>query len=140
MTSFLDKIGLTRLWEKIKEYVDARDSGLQQQIDALGEPFRLYDFSQNISGTMYPMSSDTAISGNSSGRVDIDIGATMAENWAITSLAKYEVFNGSTRIDATPMYSFSMSGQRILRVGFRTSGTTNKQFTKVQGALLLKHR
>lgn len=124
----------------IKAYVDTEDASLQAQIDALGEPFRLHDFNQSVSGTLLPITSNTAISGASTGRIDIDIGEEMAVNWAIASVSKWEIFNGSTRVDAVPMYSFSMQQQRVLRMGFRTSGTSNKAFTKIQGALLLKHR
>lgn len=124
----------------IKSYVDAADRALQFQIDGLGEPYRLYDFNQTVSGTLFPVTSNTGITGTETGRIDIDIGESMAADWAIASMCKWEIFNGSTRVDAFPMYEFSMQQQRILRVGFRTSGTENKTFTKIQGALLLKHR
>lgn len=137
---FLNKEGLAHLWQSMQTYVDTGDESLQSQIDALDESFRLYDFQQSVSGTLLPVTSDTAISGTSTGRIDLDIGAEMAEKWAIASLCKWEIFNGSTRIDAIPMYQFSMETQRKLRVGFRTSGSSSKSFTRLQGALLLKRR
>ena len=124
----------------LKTYIDTADAALQQQIDAVNETFRLYDFGQSVSGTLTPVTSNAAISGTSTGRIDIDIGAALAADWAIVGIVKWEIFNGTTRVDSFPMYQFSMEQQRKLRVGYRTSGTENKAFTKIQGALLLKHR
>ena len=124
----------------LKSYIDEGDAALRSEIEALGEAYMLYDFSQTVNGTLTPVTSDTPISGISTGRVDIDIGAEMAVTWAIASVAKWEVFNEGVRVDAIPMYQFSMEKQRKLRVGYRTSGSTSKPFTKISGALLLKHR
>lgn len=111
-----------------KAYVDSKD------------PFMLLDFSQSVSGTLLPATSDTAISGASTGRVDITVPEQYQDEWAIASIAKWEIKNGSTRIDAFPMYSFSMNGQKTMRIGYRTSGSSNKSFTTIAGAMLLKHR
>ena len=111
-----------------KDYVDSKD------------PFMLLDFSQTISGTLLPVTSDTAISGASTGRIDVTVPTEYQDEWAIASIAKWEIKNGSTRVDAFPMYSFSMSGQKVMRVGYRTSGSSNKSFTTIAGAMLLKHR
>ena len=121
-------IGADTVQLATKAYVDSKD------------PFMLLDFSQSVSGTLLPVTSDTAISGASTGRIDITVPEQYQDEWAIASIAKWEIKNGSTRVDAFPMYSFSMNGQKTMRVGYRTSGTTNKSFTTIAGAMLLKHR
>lgn len=99
----------------------------------------LYDFSRTVSGTLYPVTSDVEISNLSTGRFDLSAG-DMTEGWAIGGLPKYEIFNGNTRIDAIPCFMFSLNGQKVLRCGFRTSGTEERPFTKIKGTLLLKRR
>ena len=114
--------------EGIKAYVDGRD------------PFMLLDFSQTGNGTLTPCSDDTLPSGLATGRIDINLRQDLQADWAIASLAKFEVKNGSARVPAFPIASFSMNGQIILRVLFKTTGTTSKPFTTISGAILLKHR
>lgn len=125
----LNKTGLQRLWQKIKAYIDGRD------------PFMLLDFNQSVTGgVLLPVTSTTAISGVTTGRVDITVPEQYQADWALASIAKWEVKNGTARVDAFPMYQFSMNGQKTMRVGYRTSGTDSKAFTSVSGAMLLKHR
>ena len=103
--------------------------------------YELLDFSlTGLTGSLTPCSNTTMPNGISTGRIDISISAEKAVNWAVASLAKWEVFNGSTRIPAFPIFSFSMNGQVTIRIGFKTTGTSNQPFTRISGAILLKHR
>lgn len=95
----------------------------------------LHDFSMEVEGALLPITSDEPITS-----IDFAVPVDMHGDWAVASLSKYEFFNGETRIDSIVCYQFSMNGQKVLRCGFRTSGTQPKAFTKVQGALLLKRR
>lgn len=131
MDKYLNPAGVRAL----KAYIDEKDQELQNQIDAIGEPFRLYDFSQTIGVTLQPITGN-----NAPVDVDIAISDAMAVDWAIASLAKYEIYNGSNRLNAIYVASFSMSGQKILRCKMMTTGTESKWANKIQGALLLKHR
>lgn len=134
---FLDIAGLRYLWNKIKSGQD----DLQAQIDALGEPFRLMDFSQQLNITIPSIQND--ISNTSIPNIDITISGTVAENFAIASLAKYEVYDaasGGNRLNVVPVCSFSMSGQTILRVRMMAAGPNSKTARRIQGAVLLKHR
>ena len=133
-----------------KDYAPFFDSNLElthkvrnieSTIASMSNPYELYDFTQSGSGTILPMSSSTAISGITTGRIDITLPAAKQADWKIASMAKYELVDSSnTRIDAVQVFSFSMSSQTVLRVGFRTSGSTNKSFATLKGALLLSAR
>lgn len=112
-----------------KAYVDGRD------------PFMLLDFNQAVSGgVLTPCTDDTMPTSAATGRIDIALREELQADWAIASLAKYEVKNGSTRVPAFPVASFSMTQQTVLRVLFKTAGTVTKDFTSINGAILLKHR
>ena len=125
----------------VKLYIDDNDADLQSQIDALGEPFRLMDFSQTLNITIPSVTTD--ISNTSIPNVDITITGETADNFAIASLAKYEVYDATTggnRLNVMPICMFSMSGQTVLRVRMMCAGTSSKSAKRIQGAILLKHR
>lgn len=113
---------------------------LQQDVDISLNTFMLYDFAQEVSGTMYPCTSDSMPSSNSTGRIDITLPEEMQAEWAIKELSKWEVFNGTARVPAMPVFAFSMNGQIVLRTGFVTTGSEGKPYTRISGALLLKKR
>lgn len=106
--------------------------------------FKLVVFTVNVPSGSYltPMSDDVIPkAGNNNGVVDIPVKSEFVDEWAMCSLVKWEVFNTSNqRIVAVPAFSFSMDGQKTLRVGFKTCGSTNVPFTKVSGAVLYKYR
>ena len=139
-------VNLTDGVATLKSYIDAGDSDLQTQIDALGEPFRLQDFTQQIN-VQIPMVTEE-IANVSIANVDIDLDiidptGALNQDFAIASLAKYEVYDatsGGNRINCFPVCSFSMNGQRVLRVRMMCAGTSRKTAKRIQGALLLKHR
>lgn len=127
--------------EAVKIYVDDADANLQSQIDALGEPFRLMDFNQTLNITIPSITTDVA--NTSVPNVDIIISGTVADNFAIASLAKYEVYDSTTggnRINVTPICMFSMNTQKTLRVRMMAAGPNSKAARRIQGAILLKHR
>ena len=119
---------------------------LQTQIDGLGEPFRLQDFTQQINLTIPHCNQD--IPNTSIPNVDIDLDVIdptgqLNQNFAIAGLAKYEVYDaasGGNRINCWPVCSFSMNSQRVLRVRMMCAGSTDKSARRISGALLLKHR
>ena len=121
-------------------------TSLQNQIDGLGEPFRLQDFTQQINITIPHCNQD--IANTSIPNVDIDLNiidptGVLNQNFAIAGLAKYEVYDatsGGTRLNCWPVCSFSMNSQRVLRVRMMVAGTAGKTARRIAGALLLKHR
>ena len=114
-------------------------SQLLFDVDAGKNAFMLYDYSRDgMSITLPSVTSDVA--NTSIPNVDIDIGETMAETWAVAGMVKYEVFNGSTRLNAMPICAFSMDQQRVLRLRMMVAGPSSKTMTKLSGAVLLKHR
>lgn len=162
---FLSQTGLQYFWSKIKALLNTKQnivsspvnneilitdtngqaisSGtdlttLLNDVDAGKNAFMLMDFSQNISATLPSVTSDVV--NTSIPNVDVSISDTMGQTWAVASLAKYEVYNGSTRLNAIPVCMFSMNTQKTLRVRMMVAGTSSKAMTKIQGAILLKHR
>lgn len=126
----------------VADYVAQSDfDELKRTVDGLGTPIRLYDFNQSLSPvvTLRPLTDATAPGDNNS-RVDISLPASLENDWKISSLVKFECYNGSTRIDAAIIYQFSMYEQKTLRIGLKTSGSANKSMSRIQGALLLTSR
>ena len=65
----------------------------------------------------------------------------VAADWKAAMLAKYEILDSNNkRIEAPIMYSFSMAGQKTLRVGFRAAGVDDVSATVIRGAVLLTNR
>lgn len=125
----------------IKIYIDDKDADLQTQIDALGEPFRLMDFNQTLNITIPSVTTDVA--NTSIPNVDVIITGTVADEFAVASLAKYEVYDaasGGNRLNVVPVCMFSMNGQKTLRVRMMCAGPNSKTAKRIQGAILLKHR
>lgn len=106
--------------------------------------FKLVDFTVTVpnSSVLTPMSNDVIPkAGENNGVIDISVKSEFVDKWAMCSLVKWEVLNSAQqRIVAVPTFSFSMDGQKTLRVGFKTCGSTNVPFRTVRGAVLYKHR
>ena len=121
-------------------------TNLQTQIDGLGEPFRLQDFTQQINLTIPHCNQDIANTSIPNVDIDLDIidpTGALNQDFAIAGLAKYEVYDatsGGNRLNCWPVCSFSMNGQRVLRVRMMVAGSTAKTARRISGALLLKHR
>lgn len=135
-----------RRLKHFKDKLDEKFDDLQFQIDGLGEPFRLKDFSQTINVTIPSISADIANTQIPSVDIDLDVidpTGALNEQFAISSLGKYEVYDavsGGNRLNVVPVCTFSMSGQRILRIRFMCAGPNPKTARRIDGAILLKHR
>lgn len=105
------------------------------------DPFMLLDFSQKLSINIPVCTSDVANTGIPN--IDVAINDTLGADWAIASLAKFEVYDAATggnRINCWPVCQFSMNGQKTLRLRMMCAGTSAKAAGRIQGAILLKHR
>lgn len=103
------------------------------------DPFMLLDFTQNLNVSIPSVMTD--ISNTSIPNVDVSISEELGANWAIASLAKYEVFDGSNnRLNVMPICMFSMNTQKTLRLRMMAAGPNSKAARKISGAILLKHR
>lgn len=110
-------------------------------VDGLGEPYRLKDFSQTFTTALTIPSVTQDVANTSIPNVDITITGQEAEDFAIAGLLKYEVFDASgNRLNCFPVCSFSMDGQKTLRVRMMVGGPNSKQAKRISGAILLKHR
>lgn len=116
---------------------------LLNDVEAGKEAFMLKDFNQSINITIPSVTEDVANTSIPNMDVDLDVIDPTGElntKYAIAGLVKYEISNGSTRLNAFPVCSFSMNGQRTLRLRCMVGGTSSKAATNIKGALLLKHR
>lgn len=127
-------------------YVDTADANLQAQIDGLGEPFRLQDFQQSINMTIPSCNQEIANTSINKLTIDLDVidpTGQLGTDFAVASLAKYEVWDaasGGNRINCWPVCMFSEGGQKKLSLRFMCAGTSNKTALRISGAILLKHR
>ena len=166
MANFLDLTGLTYLWGKITDRLSAKANLVPNAVnneilitDANGQPqssgtdldtllfdveagkeaFMLKDFNQSINITIPAVTAD--VPNTSIPNVDIDLNVIdptgeLNTKYAIAGMVKYEITNGSTRLNAFPVCSFSMNGQRTLRLRCMVGGTQSMQATNIKGALL----
>ena len=141
------KIGdLTSLGTTEKSSIVGAVNELKTTVDGLGEPFRLQDFNQQINVEIPSITTDVA--NTSIPNVDIDLNVidpsgALNESFAIAGLVKYEVYDatsGGNRLNVTPICSFSMNSQRVLRARMMCAGSASKTARRIQGAILLKHR
>ena len=105
------------------------------------DPFMLLDFQQQINATIPSVTVD--ISNTSIPNVDVSISEELGANWAIASLAKYEVWDatsGGNRLNVMPICMFSMNTQKTLRLRMMAAGPNSKNARRISGAILLKHR
>ena len=115
-------------------------------VKGLGEPFRLQDFTQQINVTIPSIT--TEVANTAIPNVDVDLNVidptgALNESFAIAGLVKYEVYDatsGGNRLNVTPICSFSMNSQRVLRIRMMCAGPSSKTARRIAGALLLKHR
>ena len=105
------------------------------------DPFMLLDFSLIIDVSIPSCLND--IANTSIPNVDVSITDELGADWAIASLAKYEVFDaetGGNRINVFPVCMFSMNKQKTLRLRMMAAGPNAKTAKRISGAVLLKHR
>lgn len=110
-------------------------------LDGLGEPYRLKDFTQTFASAITIPSVTQDVANTSIPNVDIAITGQEATDFAIAGLLKYELKDASgNRLNAFPVCTFSMDGQKTLRVRMMVGGPDSKQAKSINGAILLKHR
>lgn len=105
------------------------------------DPFMLLDFQQQLNISIPSVMND--ISNTSIPNVDVTISDALGVDWAIASLAKYEVHDaasGGNRINVMPICMFSMNAQKTLRIRMMAAGPNSKTARRISGAMLLKHR
>lgn len=105
------------------------------------DPFMLLDFQQQLNISIPSVMND--ISNTAIPNVDVSISDALGVDWAIASLAKYEVHDaasGGNRINVMPICMFSMNTQKTLRIRMMAAGPNSKTARRISGAMLLKHR
>jgi hypothetical protein len=126
------------LWD-IRITIDSSDTWTSSFVSM--DPFMLLDFQQQLNITIPSVMTD--ISNTSIPNVDVAINDTLGADWAIASLAKYEVYDaasGGNRLNVVPVCMFSMNTQKTLRVRMMVAGANSKTARRISGAILLKHR
>lgn len=119
---------------------------LLNDVEAGKEAFMLKDFNQQINLTIPSVTSDVANTSIPNMDIDLDVIDPTGElntKYAIAGIVKYEIYDatsGGNRLNAFPVCSFSMNGQRTLRLRCMVGGPSSKTARRIQGALLLKHR
>ena len=112
-------------------------------VEAGKEAFALKDFNQQINLTLPSVTQD--IANTSIPNMDIDLNVIdqtgeLNTKYAIAGIAKYEIYDaasGGNRLNAFPVCSFSMNGQRTLRLRCMVGGPNSKTARRISGALLL---
>lgn len=118
----------------------ANERCVDDAIAAMQPEFMQLDFNQALTDMqLLPVTDDTAPT-STTGRVDVVLPAEHQTDWAIVGLVEYECKNGNTRVDAIRVHEMTMSGQTVMRLGLKTSGSTNKTIDSIAGALLLIRR
>ena len=119
---------------------------LLNDVEAGKEAFMLKDFNQQINITIPSVTQDVANTSIPNMDIDLDVidpTGDLNTKYAIAGIVKYEIYDatsGGNRLNAFPVCSFSMNGQRTLRLRCMVGGPSSKTARRVQGALLLKHR
>lgn len=115
------------------------DERLTAAITELDNEMHSYvvDFSVSDTFTLQPPTSTTAPSSQATGRVEYKLPDDLKSDWKIAGVVKYEVKNGNTRINAMPVFMFTMDSQSTIRVGFVSPVQTA---TRIDMAILLVRR
>lgn len=138
--NYTNLTGLSHFWERSKSYIDAADENLQAQIDAVGEPFRVKQFSLSTLNATLPCITED-IANTSIPNIDLSITGEEGNNYQIAGMLAFEVFDtNNARINAFPACQFTMNTQKTLRVRFMCAGTQRKVATRISCWVLLKHR
>lgn len=113
---------------------------LQFQIDSLGEPFRVKQFSISSLNVTLPCVTED-IANTSIPNIDLTIDDEEGADYQIAGMIAYEVFDSSNnRINAFTTCQFTMNTQKTLRIRFMCAGTQRKTATRISCWVLLKHR
>lgn len=107
----------------------------------LATEFLLKDFNTTFETPIEIPPVTTDIANTSIANIDVAIDDEMAVEYAIAGMVKYQVIDeNGTRLNCFPVCSFSMEGQKILRMRMMCGGTSRVFAKSVKGALLLKRR
>ena len=116
--------------------------GLQSQIDALGEPFRIKQWGSNALNVEIPTCTED-ISNTAIAKMVFSIDNVEGAAYQIVGMLAYEVFDaasGGNRINCWPVCQFTGNGQKELSVRWMCGGTTRKTAKRINAWVLLKHR
>lgn len=115
---------------------------LQFEIDNLGEPFRVKQWSSSTLNTTIPVCTSD-IANASIGNMDFTIDDVEGADYQVVGMVAYEVFDaasGGNRINCWPVCQFTMNTQKTLRVRWMCGGTAQKTAKRISAWVLLKHR
>lgn len=136
----LDYSGLQHYDNKIRTYIDAADTGLQSQIDALGEPFRVKQWTAKNLTVEIPCCTEE-LANTSIAKMTFKIEGQEATDYQVVGMIAYEIFDvDGKRINCWPVCQFTGSGQTELSVRWACMGTTRKTAASISAWVLLKHR
>lgn len=101
------------------------------------QTFMLLDFNQTVGKNIPPLLSNTPQAEN----IDVTVPEQYQEEWALASISKYEcISNNGEKVLINIGASFSMGGQKTLRLKVLALGNTPAFVQKIQGALMLIKR
>lgn len=132
---YASNVALQNLLGTLSETVGNLSTSVAHIQDEVEHQFKLWDFNHTINATLPVVTSSDAAA-----KIDIALPSELEDDWKIASLQKYEVKNGTTRINAVPVFQFSMNQQKTLRCGFMTTGSNSESVDSIAGALLLMRR
>lgn len=136
----LDYAGLVRLWAATEARVAAGDAALQNQIDALGEPFRLKKWGGDDLNVAIPCCTED-LANASIDKMTFKIEGQEAVDYMVAGMIAYEVFGtDGKRINCWPVCQFTGQNTTELSVRWTCMGTSRKTATKISAWVLLKHR
>ena len=115
---------------------------LKFDIDGLGEPFRVKQWSDNTLNMEIPTCTED-IENPSIPKILFKITGDEATEYQVVGMIAYEVFDavsGGNRINCWPVCQFTGGGQTELSVRWMCGGTTRKTAKRISAWVLLKHR
>lgn len=125
----------------IRDFMKSADADLQSQIDALGEPFRVKQWSNSFNVEIPTCTED--MPNTSIPKMVFAIDGVEGADYQIVGMIAYEVFDaasGGNRINCWPVCQFTGNGQKELSVRWMCGGTTRKTAKRINAWVLLKHR
>lgn len=136
----LDYLGLQYYDAKVKSHIDAEVAGLQSQIDALGEPFRVKNFDGGGYDVILPCVTED-VANTDIPPIDMSIDDEEGAEYMIVGMFAYEMFDAANkRINCWPVCQFTQNTQKMLRVRMMCAGTSRKTVNRINCRVLLKHR
>ena len=121
------------------------DTNIQSRITELetkaSTEFVLQDFSIVFNTPIEVPSVTTNVENTAIQGIDVKISDEVGVEYAIVGVMKYEVKNDAgKRLNCFPVCSFSMDGQKTLRMRMMCAGDSSVFANSINGAILLKRR